>query len=68
MSSEVSDSGKVFASQSFREPEVRLLDQILKTLIRGGDPHVLVRSASFPSLMRKVATMRTRIDHLRGLE
>lgn len=55
---------RIAASQSFTEAEVRWLDELFSTLLRGGDARVLVRSKSDAraGVIRKVGSMRRTID------
>lgn len=55
---------RVAASQSFTEAEVLWLDQLLTTMLRGGDTKVLIRSKTDAraSVVRKVGGMRRTIE------
>ncbi len=55
----------VSASQSFTPEQVKLLETVLKGLLTSGSP--LAQNASLPSLIRKVATMKKRIDAMKGV-
>jgi len=48
-------------SNSFSAGEVQVMEFILKTLLRGGTPTMAVRNKDFPSLYRKVMTMKQRL-------
>lgn len=52
-------------SNSFSEGEIQVLDFILSTLLRGGAPHMAVRSKDFASLCRKVHAMKSRVSELK---
>ena len=52
-------------SNSFSEGEVHVLDFILGTLLRGGNPAMAVRHKDFPGLYRKVVSMRRRLEEQR---
>ncbi len=45
-------------SNSFSDGEVKVMDFILTTMLRGGDPRGAVRSKDFASLCRKVQQMK----------
>ncbi|MEM6960792.1 MAG: hypothetical protein AAF355_03255 [Myxococcota bacterium] len=48
-------------SNSFSEGEVKTLEFILQTLLRGGNPSVATRQRDFASVYRKVLKMKERI-------
>lgn len=52
-------------SQSFNEDEVAWLDQVLRTLQRGGDCRVLARSPLLGAWRRKVTSMKQRAERIR---
>ena len=52
-------------SQSFVEEEIELLNQLVSTLLRGGDASTLVRHSSFRSLCRKTKSMKARAVEVR---
>lgn len=59
------DSGRTWlghrnsaASASFNDREIRLLEQVLATVRRGGDARQLARSPELAGLARKVAVMK----------
>jgi hypothetical protein len=52
------------ASQSFTPEQVKLLDAVLRGLLTSGNP--LARNSAMSGLMGKVATMRKRIDAMKG--
>ncbi len=52
-------------SNSFSETEIQMLDFILTTLLRGGTPHMAVRSKDFASVCRKVQAMKTRVQEIK---
>ena len=58
---------RLAASQSFTGDEVRLLDQILSTLLRGGDMRILTKSPAYGGLMRKAGAMRRRVEEVKQL-
>lgn len=39
--------------------EIQLLDYMMSTILRGGDPKIAARHKSFASLARKVKAMKT---------
>ncbi len=49
-------------SNSFSEGEVQVLDFVLTTLLRGGTPTMATRHKDFPSLYRKVVSMKKRLE------
>ena len=49
-------------SNSFSEGEINVLEFILQTLLRGGNPNTAVRNKEFASLYRKVVSMRQRVE------
>lgn len=55
---------RLLASNSFNADEVTCLHEILTTIMRGGDPRILVRSEAARSLMRKANTMKQTLDRL----
>jgi len=61
------DVVRLAASQSFGAEEVALLDQIVKTLLRGGDARNLRRAAPFANLARKVQKMSETIERQRAV-
>lgn len=48
-------------STSFSEEEIAFLDGLLRTLLRGGDASMFVRSRSFANVMRKVVAMKEKV-------
>ena len=52
-------------SNSFSETEIQMMDFILTTLLRGGTPHMAVRSKDFASVCRKVQAMKTRVGEIK---
>ena len=48
-------------SNSFSEGEIQILDFVLQTLLRGGSPTMATRHRDFPSLCRKVISMKGRV-------
>lgn len=48
-------------SNSFSEGEVHILEFILQSILRGGTPATVTRHKDFPSLYRKVLTMKKRL-------
>ncbi len=48
-------------SNSFSEGEVQILEFILQSILRGGTPATVTRHKDFPSLYRKVLTMKKRL-------
>lgn len=52
-------------SNSFSETEIQMMDFILTTLLRGGTPHMAVRSKDFASVCRKVQAMKTRVQEIK---
>ncbi len=46
------------AANTFSEGEIKLMDTMLKTLLRGGDAATLTRSPDFPGVVRKVQAMK----------
>jgi hypothetical protein len=49
-------------SNSFREEEIIFMDQLLRTIARGGDTNVLVRSPDFATFRGKVARMLMKLE------
>lgn len=63
-----SDNGeqkRIFASQSFVPEEIDWLEQVLFTIVRGGDPKVLARSPLLGKWLKKVETMKRRCEQVR---
>lgn len=52
-------------SNSFSESEIQMMDFILTTLLRGGTPHMAVRSKDFAAVCRKVQAMKTRVQEIK---
>lgn len=52
---------RIFASQSFTEEEVQVLDSIFAILRRGGDAKVIARSTSGQSVLKKVQAMKNSV-------
>lgn len=50
------------ASTSFRASEIEWLDQLLKTVLRGGDALFLVRSSVASNVIRKVNAMKRSLE------
>ncbi|MGB0679098.1 MAG: hypothetical protein ACPGUV_05510 [Polyangiales bacterium] len=48
-------------SNSFSEGEVQIMEFVLQTLLRGGSPVMASRHKDFPSLYRKVLSMKKRM-------
>lgn len=46
------------ASQSFSDGEIAIADMIIRTLLRGGDPHIVTRHPEFANFARKVQGMK----------
>jgi hypothetical protein len=63
---EITYMNKNRASVSFSHDEIVLFDEILRVLLRGGDPRTMVRNPAFAGLMKKASTMRARIEHLKN--
>lgn len=53
-------------SNSFSPGEIQIMDFILMTLLRGGDPSMALRAKEFGSLCRKVKHMHTRAGEAKG--
>lgn len=53
-------------SNSFSEGEIQVIDFVLSTLLRGGSPHMVIRSKDFASLCRKVQTMKARVEEVKS--
>ena len=49
-------------SNSFSESEIQVLEFILQTLLRGGNPTMATRNKDFASVYRKVMTMKRRVE------
>ena len=49
-------------SNSFSEGEIQVLEFILQTLLRGGNPTMATRNKDFASVYRKVMTMKKRVE------
>ncbi len=49
-------------SNSFSEGEIQVMDFILSTLLRGGNPKMATRNKDFASLCRKVVSMKVRVE------
>lgn len=49
------------AANTFSEGEIKLLDVMLKTLLRGGDTGTLTRNPDFPGVVRKVQAMKSSV-------
>lgn len=49
-------------SNSFSPEEIEILDFTFNTLLRGGDPKVVIRKKGFPGLLKKVADMKKRSE------
>lgn len=58
---------RITASQSFNEDEIKVLDGIFSTLLRGGDPKILMRSPAAKNVMRKVQTMKASIERQKSI-
>ena len=54
------------ASHSFTPGEIRVLDFILSTLLRGGTPTAAVRNKDFPPLYKKVQRMKKSVEEADG--
>lgn len=52
-------------SNSFSESEIQMMDFILSTLLRGGTPHMAVRSKDFAAVCRKVQAMKVRVQEIK---
>jgi hypothetical protein len=52
-------------SNSFSESEIQMMDFILTTLLRGGTPHMAVRSKDFAAVCRKVQAMKVRVQEIK---
>jgi hypothetical protein len=52
-------------SNSFSETEIQMMDFILTTLLRGGTPHMAVRSKDFAAVCRKVQAMKVRVQEIK---
>ena len=48
-------------SNSFSEGEIQVLEFILQTLLRGGNPTMAARNKDFTSIYRKVMMMKKRV-------
>ena len=48
-------------SNSFSEGEIQVLEFILQTLLRGGNPTMATRNKDYASVYRKVMTMKKRV-------
>ncbi len=46
---------------SFGEPELDVLEFILKGLMRGGDPRMATRHKAFPGVCRKIQNMKAQV-------
>lgn len=58
---------RIAASQSFTEDEVKWLEQVMRIMLRGGDPKALLRHReTFASLARKVQAMRRRVESVKA--
>ena len=53
-------------SNSFSEGEIQVLEFILQTLLRGGNPTMATRNKDFASVYRKVMTMKKRVGTRRS--
>ena len=49
-------------SNSFTEPEIKVLTFLFKTLQRGGDPRIVVRNRAFSNLSTKILKMEPRLE------
>lgn len=54
-----------FASQSFKPEEVEWMDQLLMAVARGADTRVLARSPHLGKWLKKLETMKKRIEKMR---
>lgn len=48
-------------SNSFSEGEIQVMDFIVQTLLKGGQPSNAVRNKDFASLCRKVMAMKAKV-------
>ncbi len=55
-------------SNSFSEGEIQVLEFILQTLLRGGNPTMATRNRDFASVYRKVMTMKKRVEEKKSSE
>jgi hypothetical protein len=53
-------------SNSFSEDEIRLLADICRILLRGGDPRQLVRVPAFKQIVRKQEAMSLRMKEFKS--
>ncbi len=53
-------------SNSFTDGEIKILDFVVTTLLRGGDARAVVRNEAFRGLARKVQGMKQRVEEKRG--
>ncbi len=49
------------ASTTFKKSDVELLDFMITTLLRGGDPKMAMQHEAFASVARKIASMKASI-------
>lgn len=56
---------RISASQSFTPSEVAWMDQLLRTVLRGGDVRAFATSDLMSKWMRKVQTMRQTVERSR---
>lgn len=53
---------RLSAGNTFSEDEVKVLDYICSTLLRGGDPRQVLHHKAFASLCRKAIAMKASIS------
>lgn len=53
-------------SNSFSPGEIQIMEFIVTTLLRGGTVHMVTRHKEWPSLCRKVAAMKQKLEEKKG--
>lgn len=55
-------------SNSFTREEIKVIDQVLKLLTRGGDPNVLIRRKAYWSFLGKISKMCEKVKAIEHME
>lgn len=56
---------RIAASNSWGEGEIQVLDFVVSTLLRGGNPQMATRHRNFADVVRKVSGMKARIADMK---